>query len=412
MAGMKIDTSRMLSDLDALRAIGAVQTGVVRQAYSEADCLARSWLVQRMEAAGLEVSVDAVGNVFGLPQGKGDCILVGSHSDTQPEGGWLDGAYGVIVGLEIARASLEQGGPRVACVSFQDEEGRFSALTGSRVWTGRLSMEEADRLQDGTGVRLGDARMKRACLPAVRSVSVSRFRAFLEIHIEQGPVLAAKGESIGVVESIVGIRTERMCFVGEQNHAGTTPMHLRRDAFQGLNRFITLVNDRLAEIATPATVWTVGRVDLRPNASSIIPGHADFTMQWRDAETVRLDEMKDLIYATARETAETNGLEWRHFGCDAIAPTRSTPALIEALADAAEHLAFGRWRRMSSGALHDAANVASLMPAAMLFVPSKGGISHSFAEDTDRKELELGAEVLSEAISRIAGQSRTTRTAT
>ena len=398
MAGMEIDTQRMLSDLDELRGIGAVQTGVVRPAYSGMDLAARVWLVRRMEAAGLEVSVDAVGNVFGLPPGDAPCILVGSHSDTQPEGGWLDGAYGVIVGLEIARASLEQGGPRVACVSFQDEEGRFSTLTGSRVWAGLMSLTEADKCRDAAGVSLGEARLSRDGLPECRDISTERFSAFFEIHIEQGPVLDSVGEHIGVVENIVGIRTERMSFLGEQNHAGTTPMHLRRDAFQGLSKFVSTVNARLAEVATPATVWTIGRVDLHPNANSIVPGRADFTIQWRDSDEARLDQMMDVIYATARETAETLRLKWRQFGCDTIAPTRCNVTMLEALAAAAEVLAPGRWRRMPSGALHDAANVSYTMPMAMLFVPSKGGISHSFAEDTERADLALGAKVLCEAV--------------
>lgn len=401
MAGFTIDTRRMLADLDALRGIGAVETGVVRPAYSETDRLARAWLVERMEAAGLAVCVDVIGNVFGLPPGEDKCILVGSHSDTQPEGGWLDGAYGVIVGLEIARASLEQGGPPVACVSFQDEEGRFSSLAGSRVWAGLMSQDEADECRDVTGLRLGQARLEREGLPASREVSPDCFSAFLEIHIEQGPILDTTGERIGVVENIVGIRTEKMSFLGEQNHAGTTPMHLRRDAFQGLNRFVSLINERLAEVAAPATVWTVGHVDLHPNASSIVPGRVDFTIQWRDADTARLDRMTEIIYAAAGEAASDLGLEWERFGCDLIAPTRSDVALVEALAAAAAQLAPGKWRRMPSGALHDSACVSNVMPMAMLFVPSRGGISHNFSEDTDRDDLALGGEVLAMAVARL-----------
>ncbi len=398
MASIRIDAERLLADLDELRTIGAVGTGVVRPAYSDSDRAARAWLARRMEEAGLEVSVDAVGNVFGLPPGDDKCILVGSHSDTQPEGGWLDGAYGVVAGLEIARASLAQGGPPVACVSFQDEEGRFSTLTGSRVWTGLMSLEEADDCVDAGGVSLGRARLERPGLPESRDVALDRFRAFLEIHIEQGPVLDTTGERIGVVENIVGIRSERMSFLGEQNHAGTTPMHLRRDAFQGLNHFVSTVNARLADVVTPATVWTIGHVALHPNATSIVPGRADFTVQWRDADDARLDRMAEILHDTARETAERFGLEWRHSDTDAIRPTRCDPKLVEALAAAAQRQAPGSWRRMPSGALHDAANVSYRMPMAMLFVPSKGGISHNFAEDTERDDLVLGVEVLSEAV--------------
>lgn len=394
-----VNTKRMLADLDTLRRIGQVGTGVVRQAFSPADMQARAWLAQRIEEAGLEVSIDIMGNVFGLPPGGARALLVGSHSDTQPEGGWLDGAYGVIAGLELARASLEQGGPPIACVSFQDEEGRFGNLIGSRYWTGALTLEEADLCRDDNGLRLGEVRRARDILPSPREVSPSQFHAFLELHIEQGGVLDQTGQQIGVVESIVGIRTERMRLTGQQNHAGTTPMHLRRDAFQGLVKVAACLNDRLAKVATPATVWTIGRVDLSPNANSVIPGRADFTLQWRDAEEGRLDVMRDVIYRTCEEVAIEAGLVWDHFGCDSLPPTKSDEALVSALSAAAEELALGRWRAMSSGALHDAANLSPLMPMAMLFVPSIGGISHSFTEDTATPDLELGLQVAAQAVS-------------
>ena len=229
-------------------------------------------------------------------------------------------------------------------------------------------------------------------------MSIERFSAFLEIHIEQGPVLDTTGERIGVVENIVGIRTEKMSFIGEQNHAGTTPMNLRRDAFQCLNQFVAVVNERLAAVSTPSTVWTIGQVALHPNANSIVPGRVDFTIQWRDGDDERLDRMQDIIYTTAGETACARGLEWQHFGCDLIAPTQSNAAIVQTMAAAAENIAPGVWRRMSSGALHDAANVSRVLPMAMLFVPSKGGVSHNFAEDTDRADLALGAEVLTEVV--------------
>ncbi len=403
MPAIRIQPERLLADLDTLRSFGQCGSGVVRPAYSEADLAARRWLAERMQAAGLEVAVDPVGNLFGLPQGGGPCLLIGSHSDSQPEGGWLDGAYGVIAGLEVARASIECGGPPVAVVSFQDEEGRFTALTGSRVWAGTLSLEEADRLTDTEGRSLAEARQAAvAGLPAPRAVPPERFHAFLEIHIEQGPVLDRSGERIGVVENIVGIRSERMTFTGEQNHAGTTPMHLRRDAFQGLVRFADTLNQRLAEIVTPATVWTIGHVALHPNASSIVPGRVDFSMQWRDAEEARLDRMTEVIRATAAEVAETAGLELARGSYAAIPPTRCDEALLAGLRAAAEARAPGAWRAMPSGALHDAANASRRMPMAMLFVPSKRGISHSFEEDTARDDLVLGVEVLAEAVDRLA----------
>lgn len=393
-----IRTERMMNDLDTMRGFGACGTGVVRPAFSEIDIRSRGWLAEQMEAAGLEVHVDEIGNVFGIPSGDGPCFLIGSHSDTQPEGGWLDGVYGVVAGLEIARASREANGPRIACVSFQDEEGRFTPLTGSRVWTGRLALVAADALADSAGVTLAEARRDRGALPPASAVSPDRFSGFLEIHIEQGPVLDIAGERIGVVESIVGIRSQRMSFVGEQNHAGTTPMAMRRDAFQALVAFTAEIERRFAGMVGPATVWTIGQVALHPNATSIVPGRADFWLQWRDGDDTLLDRMRDVIDATAEEVVHRRGLSWSKSDYSQIAATRSDPALVDALARAAGQLAPGAWRRMPSGALHDAANASTRMPMAMLFVPSIGGRSHCFDEDTRREDLVLGAEVLAAAI--------------
>lgn len=397
-----IRAERLMNDLDTMRDFGRTGAGVVRQAFSRIDIKSREWLVTRMEDAGLEVHVDAVGNVFGLPPGPEPCILIGSHSDTQPEGGWLDGVYGVIVGLEVARASLESGGPRVACVSFQDEEGRFAPLAGSRVWTGQMTLEAADRLPDNSGLAFAEARSFRGGLPASSDVSADQFNAFLEIHIEQGPVLDMADERIGVVESIVGIRSQRISFAGEQNHAGTTPMQLRKDAFQALAEFTSEINQRFGEIVTPTTVWTTGHVVLHPNATSIVPGRADFSLQWRDGDDALLDRMRDVIDDVAEAVARRRGLSWSKSGYSQIAATQSDPALVEALAAAAQELAPDAWRRMPSGALHDAASVSTKMPVAMLFVPSIGGISHSFGEDTRRDDLVLGAEIIAAAVARLA----------
>ena len=400
MPEIEIKPDRFLADLDRLRTFGQCGNGVVRQAYSESDAAARNWLAERIADAGLKACVDPIGNLFGLPEEPEGSILVGSHSDTQPEGGWLDGAYGVIAGLEIARASRECGGPPVACVSFQDEEGRFTPLTGSRVWAGLLPLAEAESLVDTGGVSLAEARRTLSALPAAEAVPAELFRAFLEIHIEQGPVLDSSGERIGVVENIVGIRSERMRFQGQQNHAGTTPMHLRRDAFQGLARFADTINRRFERVVTPATVWTIGHAVLHPNASSIVPGRVDFSIQWRDADESRLDQMLTIIGETAAEVASDGGLQWERSGYAEIPPTRCDAGLVEVLSEVAEELVPDAWRRMPSGALHDAANAAHRMPMAMLFVPSKGGISHSFDEDTARDDLVLGVELLAQAIVR------------
>jgi beta-ureidopropionase / N-carbamoyl-L-amino-acid hydrolase len=398
MTRININTRRLLADLRHLRTFGAHGSGVVRPAFSEADIASRRWLAGRMEEAGLEAVFDPAGNLFGLPPGEGRSILLGSHSDTQPEGGWLDGAYGVIAALEVARASLECGGPPVAVVSFQDEEGRFGVLTGSRLWAGRLSMDEAERLTDTDGCTFADAR--EVILPVCRShfVDPGRFSAFIEPHIEQGPVLDTHGESVGVVENIVGIREQRLRFHGQQNHAGTTPMALRRDAFQGLVDYAVELNESFAGIVSPATVWTIGHVAVHPNAASIVPGRVEFSVQWRDADEERLERMTGMVRDTARRVATGRNLELELLSYISVPPTRLDAHVVGAIEESAETLAAGKWRRMQSGALHDAANVSLLMPTGMIFVPSIGGVSHDFSEDTAEEHLALGASVLADSV--------------
>lgn len=398
MTRITIDSDRLLADLHQLRSFGACGNGVVRPAFSDADIASREWLAERMQQAGLEPVFDPVGNLFGLPPGGGECMLMGSHSDSQPEGGWLDGAYGVIAGLEVARASLEGGGPPAAVVSFQDEEGRFGVLTGSRIWAGVLSLAEADCLTDTSGNSFADSRRTMSSLCAKDFLSPDRFTGFIEAHIEQGPVLDTHGEAVGVVENIVGIRSQRFRFLGQQNHAGTTPMALRRDAFQGLVQYTNDINRLFTDLVTPATVWTIGHAALHPNSPSIVPGHVDFTVQWRDADEDRLERMTVIVRETAVQTAEQRGLGIETGLSSAVPPTQLDPRLMARIETAAGRLAAGKWRRMPSGALHDAANVSRLMPAAMLFVPSIGGISHDFSEDTAEEHLVLGARVLAGSV--------------
>lgn len=395
-----VDPERFLDDLHRLRQFGAagVGKGVTRPAYSDPDIEARCWLAERMGEAGLQTHLDPVGNLFGLAEGQS--LLMGSHSDSQPEGGWLDGALGVIAALEVARASRAANGPPVSVVSFEDEEGRFGVTTGSAVWSGTLDLATADGLVDRDGRTFSE---ERARIPgrADGFVDPARFTGYIELHIEQGPVMDGTGEQVGVVSDIVGIRDMRITFSGQQNHAGTTPMHLRRDAFQGLAAFNAQIADRFRNVVRPETVWTIGHVSLHPNAHSIVPGRAVFSMQWRDGETDRLARMETIIRETAAEIAEDRGLGVEFgpmLGLDPVAMDRRLAAALER---GAEAVAPGNWRRMPSGALHDATNVAKLMPSAMLFVPSIGGISHDFAEDTAEEDLVAGLKVLAQAVAEL-----------
>ncbi len=393
---MSVNKARFLAELHQLRTFGAsgVGKGVVRPAYSDADIAARRWLAQRMTDAGLQVEVDQMGNLFGLADRPS--LLLGSHSDSQAEGGWLDGALGVVAALEVARAARENNGPPISVVSFQDEEGRFGVTTGSAVWSGHLPQDKADGLTDHMGVSLQTARAAMQDM-VTGAIDPAQFTGFIELHIEQGPTLDRSGEQIGVVNDIVGIRDMKITFDGQQNHAGTTPMALRQDAFQALSRFNTLINDRFVNVVTPRTVWTIGHVSVHPNATSIVPGRAVFSMQWRDADADRLGRMQEIIRRTAQEVVEESGLGLSFGAMLGLEPVAMDAELRGSLAAAAESVTPGNWREMPSGALHDATNVARLMPVAMLFVPSIGGISHAFEEDTREDDLVAGLRVLAAA---------------
>ena len=401
---LNVNSERFLQSLHDLRAFGASGegNGVMRPAYTPDELAARDWIGQQMHAAGLDVQMDAMGNQFGIAPGGG--LLLGSHTDSQPEGGWLDGALGVMAGLEIARAARECDGPPISVVNFQDEEGRFGVTTGSAIWSGNLPADVADRLQDKSGKLLRDVRASLG--PRVTGpVTPAQFHAYIEMHIEQGPYLDNAGEKIGVVSDIVGIRDMTVTLTGEQNHAGTTPMAHRRDAFQGLSAFNSLLNDRFRNVVQPSTVWTIGHVSLSPNASSIVPGRVQFSMQWRDSSADRLDRMESIIRTTLDEIATTHQLQ---LGCSdmlGLAPVAMDQGLIDALVASAAGHAPGNWRHMPSGALHDATNMAALMPVGMLFVPSINGKSHCFEEDTDPDDLVIGLHVLADATMRyLAGR--------
>ncbi|GAA6181657.1 Zn-dependent hydrolase [Shimia sp. NS0008-38b] len=396
-----LNPERFLKDLHTLRSFGAsgVGKGVKRRAYSDADIASREWLASQFEAAGLKSHFDPVGSVWGL---SGEhSLLLGSHSDTQPEGGWLDGALGVVAALEIARANQETGGPPVSVVSFQDEEGRFGGTTGSAIWAQLLPLEEADKITDTDGVSLAKARGSMTHLDN-GWIDPAQFTGYLEMHIEQGPWLDKAKQTIGIVTEIVGIRELKIVFHGAQNHAGTTPMSMRSDAFQMLSTFNQTLNLALKDVADDKSVWTIGHVRLHPGASSVVPGTAEFMIQWRDGSAKRLDEMEAQVRKTSIACAEDFHGTVELIEQWSIPPTKMSSRFQNAMEYAAKQLSPGAYSMMPSGALHDASNVARLMPAGMLFVPSINGISHAFEEDTSEADLVKGLQVLAATIATLA----------
>jgi N-carbamoyl-L-amino-acid hydrolase len=402
----RIDPDRLLYDLRALRAIGAQGRGVVRPAFSVADMEARQWLKGRYEAAGLEAAIDGVGNVLGRSRQPGKALLIGSHSDTQPTGGWLDGALGVVYALEVVRALAADGTTRALpadAVSFQDEESRFVGCLGSRSLTGTLAPEVEQGAVDSRGVALADALREAglAHVPRLR-LAPERYAGFVEAHIEQGPHLEEAGHRIGVVTGIVGVRGIRFVFRGQQNHAGTTMMARRRDASTALYELAHRINLEFPKVAGERSVWTMGRLRVEPNASSIVPGYAELDLQFRDVADVPLDAFEKVVARLVTEMNARGGVTIEAIASRApIPPTLMDPGLRAHIEAAAERHAAGSWQRMPSGAFHDAGIVSACIPSAMLFIPSIGGISHDFAEDSRDADIVLGCQVLADAAASI-----------
>lgn len=391
----QIDPDRVLADLRHLATFGAYKTGVHRPTFSEEDVAARRWFEGRLREAGLEAGIDGIGNVYGLSPGEGPKVLTGSHLESQNYAGWLDGPLGMVYGLEAARAI--GGGVDVA--AFCDEEGHFGSFIGSRSFTGLLEEEEIDRLAnryDGTPLRDALARAGLAGLGR-RRVAPGRHRAFFEAHIEQGDTLESGGLKIGIVSAIVAIWQYRITALGEQNHAGTTSMARRRDAGLAITRLLGEIDRRFPDLAGPRTVWTTGRIVLEPGAPSIIPGRAECLFQLRDADPAVLDRLDGELRRLVAE-AGSGRCEVTLEVLGQSRPARMDERLQEVLQEAAERRAPGRWLVLPSGAGHDAQYLARVMPAAMMFVPSIGGISHHWTENTSDEDIVLGAQVYCDAV--------------
>lgn len=401
-----IKPDRVLGDLYKLRTFGAYKTGVHRPTLTPDDVAACAWFAARMTEAGLDTTIDGIGNILGRSRASGPKMLSGSHLESQNHAGWLDGPLGMVYALEAARAIAEDPACRdlgVDVVSFIDEEGHFGSFLGSRAFTGLLSEEEIDQARNRTtGQPLREALAAAGYAGRPRlALEPARYKGFFEAHIEQGDTLESAGLRIGVVTAIVAIWQYRITAAGEQNHAGTTSMTRRRDAGLALVRLLAAIDKRFPEVAGPRSVWTTGRITLDPGQQSIIPGRAEALFQLRDADPVVLDRM----HATLNELVETANRDSR---CPLTLErlSASTPAamderLMAALDAAAERHAPAKHMRLPSAAGHDAQFMARKLPAAMMFVPSIGGISHHWDENTSDEDIVLGAQVFADAIAEV-----------
>jgi len=403
----QVDGARVLADLNALRGIGAYKTGVHRPTFSEPHMRALEWLAERLPEAGLSATIDGIGNVLGTSRKSGPKLLAGSHLESQNYAGWLDGPLGVVYALEAARIinsdPTERGAVEIA--AWCDEEGHFGHFLGSRSYVGRVTEADIDAALDRTSGRTMREALRDAGLAGRTRVTAEAGRhvGYLEAHIEQGRTLESSGLAIGVVTSIVGIWQYRIGFVGEQNHAGTTPMGMRKDAGLALARFCVAIDERFPALSGPRTVWTTGRITLDPGAPSIIPGSADMLFQIRDEDPAVVERLENLLRTMTDEVNHQGRgsvtLERLRTGVPAMMDSTFQQS-IEAASDA---FADGRSMRMPSGAGHDAQILATIMPAGMLFVPSIGGISHHWSENTADADIVTGAQVFVDTCRRVLG---------
>jgi len=395
----KLSRRHLLDTLDALAGIGAVDGGgCARLALTDEDKAGRDRVVGWMKALGLEVRIDAIGNVIGLRAGRENLppVMTGSHIDTVRTGGRYDGNYGVLAGLEVVRAlnaaNVTTRRP-IAVAFFTNEEGaRFQPdMMGSLVYAGGIGLNEAYAAADKDGVAVGDELRRIGYLGSTLPGAL-RPHAFLELHIEQGPILDEEKVRIGVVESVQGISWIEYTVTGVSNHAGTTPMRLRRDAGY-LAASVNLFARRLAWEMGGHQVATVGALSLRPNLINVVPNRAVFTVDLRNTDEAKLKEAEARVAAHIAEVAAAERVE-----VEAKVLARFEPVIFDqVLVDRVERHAGAMkltTRRMPSGAGHDAQMMQRLCPTAMIFVPSVAGLSHNVKEHTEATDLVAGAQVL------------------
>lgn len=397
---LAVNRDRLWSTLMEMGRIGALEHGGCRRtALSEDDRRGRELFISWCRDAGCEVRFDAVGNIHARRPGRDAtraAVATGSHLDTQPHGGKFDGIYGVLAGLEVVRslndAGLQTDAP-IEVICWTNEEGvRFSPpLAGSLAFAGLVPVAQvhAARTLDGTTVRDD---LQAAGYLGEESPGSQPLDCFVEAHIEQGPILEAQGRTIGVVTHIVGIRWSIVTVLGQDSHAGTTPMDKRRDALVGAAEMITALNAIACNEDGYARL-TVGKLEVFPNSGATIPGKVRFVCDLRHPDPQTLDSLERRMHLKMRDLARARALDVQIEKSIDIAPLQFAPEMIAVVRERANELGYSNMD-MLSGAGHDAMNVARVAPTGMIFVPCKGGLSHNEAESATPDDLAAGAHVL------------------
>jgi N-carbamoyl-L-amino-acid hydrolase len=398
-----VDLERIKRNILALAQIGRREDdrGIYRMAFTDADMEGKRWLTEQIELAGLAPSIDGALNVSGTLAGESSApaILVGSHIDTVPCAGSLDGTLGVVVGLECLRV-ISQGNSRPArtleLIAFSDEEGRFGGMFGSQALSGQINPQLLASMSDLEGVTLQQELQRHGCQP-LAALDAARdpetIAGYLELHIEQGPVLDRNKKSVGIVDEITGLFTWAVTLRGEANHAGTTPMDMRYDAFMGLADFAHEVPRILAENGSDRSRATIGKAQILPGATNTVPGLVEFSLDVRDTSSAVLDELSVAFRKALSAIARTRNLMFEFEQKSYLPPVACHPEIVNQLTTQADRLGIPA-QRLHSGAAHDAQVMGSIVPVGMIFVPSKNGQSHSPAEWTAWTDIEAGANLM------------------
>lgn len=405
---IRINFERLQKEIESLAQIGRnSQGGITRPSFSKADLEARDWLKEKIESSGLTLREDGAGNIFGRVEGDGQTIMAGSHIDTVINGGMFDGSIGVLSALECLRRIKEEGVKHsrpLEVAAFTDEEGNLSGdYLGSRAFTGLLDKEILEKGLTQFGVPL--AEILEATDFTTQSIMEAHeqrpdIEAFIELHIEQGPVLETENKTIGIVDSIAGKHYRWCSFVGKASHAGTTPLELRKDAFLGLADFALKSTQHVATEHYGSMV-TIGRVSVMPGAFSIVPGQVDFSFEFRSQSKKTLEDLKKNLFSLAEDVASTRGLEFGSKLVDDTDPVSIPSRIQEIMKEECENLGYSSMT-LSSGAGHDAMILANIAEPGMIFIPCVDGISHSPQEMILWEDLEKGANLLLQVLIRLA----------
>ena len=406
-----IQRERLVKDFDAMAQLTAPGEGINRLAFTDADWAGRQYIIDRMTDAGLSVEIDDFGNVIAYKIGKKPdlpVVMVGSHTDSVPNGGNYDGVVGVLSAIEVIRSMTDDGYEHdhtIAVVSFMCEEsGRFgNATLGSKAMRGELRLQDLYRLVDKQGISLYEALKGRNLNPdGIEEMAYKRpVKSFTEIHIEQGKVLEHQQKTIGIVTGIAAPERFYVTIRGNADHSGATPMNLRHDALCGASKIILGIEEIASMQEEPPVVGTVGVVEVTPGAMNVIPGAVKLGVDIRSISEVARNSVVTLVKEFIDITAEKRGLSYTIETIAQDHPVEMHPAMIREIEEAVKSVGV-EYMTMPSGAGHDAMHWAEAVPTGMIFIPCRDGISHNPAEFTEMDDIVTGAEVLDKVLRKLS----------